>query len=131
MNYYETHECAVRIIRHFEKEDDAFKYEHERIIELKAEHQCQCNLDDGGTGGVNFIWTDEMREYKSKYNPMKAEGQRVRMSKDNPMYNPMIVEKVREKNSKIVIYNNDEYTTHELAMLKHCEISTIWKWCRN
>ena len=61
---------------------------------------------------------------------MKAEGQRVRMSKDNPMYNPMIVEKVREKNSKIVIYNNNEYTTRELATFKHCEVSTIWRWCK-
>lgn len=130
LNYYETHECAVRIIKYFEKEDEAFEYEHARIIELKTKNQCRCNLDDGGNGGVNFVWTKEMREYKSKYNPMKDEKQRIRMSQNNPMYNPITVEKVREKNSKIVIYNNDEYTTHELAMLKHCEISTIWKWCR-
>ena len=86
--YYENNECSVRIIKNFELEKDAFAYENKRILELKAQGQCFCNLDNGGTGGVNFIWTDEMREYKSIYNPMKEEEQKQRMRESNPMYNP-------------------------------------------
>ena len=99
-DYYENNECAVRIVKNFELEKDAFTYENQRILELKAQGQCFCNLDNGGTGGVNFIWTDEMREYKSIHNPMKEEEQRQRMRESNPMYNPEIAERVAQKNSQ-------------------------------
>lgn len=46
---------SVRITNYFEKEKEAFAYEHIRILELKAQGMCFCNLDNGGTGGVNFI----------------------------------------------------------------------------
>ena len=72
-DYYENNECAVRIIKSFETEEEAFNFEHIRIIELKAQSQCFCNIDDGGSGGVSFVWNEEMREYKSQYNPMKRE----------------------------------------------------------
>ena len=58
--YYENNECAVRIIRYFDLEQDAFDYEKQRIGELKSINQCSCNLDEGGSGGVNFVWTPEM-----------------------------------------------------------------------
>lgn len=59
--YYENNECAVRIIKYFENEQEAFDYEKERIVELKTINQSFCNLDNGGTDGVNFVWTKEMR----------------------------------------------------------------------
>ena len=92
--YYKNNNCNSRIIKYFEKEEDAFKYENERILELKEIGQCFCNLDNGGKGGVNFIWTDEMKEYQPKYNPMKDEKQKERMSKNNPMKNPDIAKRV-------------------------------------
>ena len=104
--YYENNECAVRIIKHFPTEEEAFEYEHLRIVELKAQNQCFCNIDDGGKGGLSFIWTDDMREYKSQYNPMKEDEQRQRMSEHNPMHDPKIVQKVIQKNSKIIVEKN-------------------------
>ena len=129
-NYYENNECAVRIIKYFELEEEAFNFEKERIFQLKKEGYCSCNLDNGGTGGVNFIWTPEMREYKSLYNPMKSKEQRERMSKNNPMHNKEIAKKVGLKNSKIVCYNNKEYTAKELAEETGYQITTIWNWCK-
>ena len=128
--YYENNECAVRIIKYFENEQEAFDYEKERIAELKAINQSFCNLDNGGTGGVNFIWTEEMRQYKSIYNPMKEEKQKQRMRENNPMFNPETAEKVNSQKRKIVCYNNKEYTCKELAEETGMQISTIWKWCQ-
>lgn len=107
--YYKNNHCNSRIIKYFEKEEDAFKYENERILELKEIGQCSCNLDNGGKGGVNFVWTDEMKEYKSKFNPMKDKSQRERMSKFNPMKNSEIAEKTNSKKRKPVIVNDKEY----------------------
>ena len=85
--YYKENNCESRIIKEFGYENLAFEFEHERIMELKAQGQCSCNLDYGGNGGCNFVWTNEMKEYKSIYNPMKNESQKLRMSKFNPMKN--------------------------------------------
>lgn len=128
--YYEANECATRIIETFQKEEEAFVYEHQRIVELKAQNQCFCNLDNGGTGGVNFIWTPEMRKYKSIYNPMKEKKQRERMSFHNPMYNKKISEKVGKANSKIVCYQNRETTCREIANEKNIHIATVQRWCK-
>ena len=35
-DYYHNHNCNSRIIKEFEKEEDAFKYEYKRILELNA-----------------------------------------------------------------------------------------------
>lgn len=105
--YYKSNNCDSRIIKYFEKEEDAFKYENERILELKDIGQCLCNLDNGGKGGVNFAWTDEMKEYHSKYNPMKNEKQRKRMSKNNPMKNPDIAKRVGMKKKRKVVVGNE------------------------
>lgn len=128
LDYYETHECASRIIQYFEDENDAFEYEHKRILELKNQGMCHCNLDDGGIGGVNFVWTPEMRAYKSKYNPMKEESQRERMSLQNPMYSKEVREKVSKSKSKIVIYNGQETTTKQISLEKNIHIMTAQKW---
>ena len=114
-NYYENNDCAVRIIKFFDQESDAFAYEHERIIELKKNGQCFCNLDNGGTGGVNFIWTEEMRAYKSVYNPMKDE---------------LIAKKVGIKHRKIVIYQGKETTCQEIAQRTGMHVATIQNWCK-
>lgn len=128
--YYENNECAVRIVKYFELEEEALNYEHQLIIALKAKNQCSCNLDNGGTGGVTFVWTEEMREYKSQFNPMKDEKQRQRMSLQNPMHNPEVAKKVGLTKSKTVCYLGKEYTCKELAEHTGYQVSTIWKWCQ-
>lgn len=99
-DYYNSHQCANRIIKEFDNEEDAFKYEHERIIELKAIGQATCNLDHGGSGGHHFSWTSEMRQYASEYNVMKRPEQRERMSISNPMKNREVAQKVADKQKR-------------------------------
>lgn len=99
-------DCKSEIIKYFDNEKDAFQYEHELICEYKNKGECCCNLDNGGTGGVNFIWTPEMKHYYSVNNIMKSENQRKRMSENNPMKNKEIAKKVGEKHKK-PFYIND------------------------
>ncbi len=108
--YYENNEVAVRIIKDQLSEEDAFKLEAETIQYYKNNKQCTANIDKGGHGGCNFVWTDEMREYKSKYNPMKDEKQRQRMSEHNPMQNKEIAARVNKQKRKAVIVKGKEYS---------------------
>lgn len=129
--YLSKNNCSSRIIKIFETEQEAFEYEHERIVELKAKNQAFANLDYGGCGGVNFIWTEEMRKYKSVHNPMKSEEQRHRMSQKNPMKRAEVQEKVKKAVSKPVIIGGNEYPSL-IAASKHfgvCE-ATIKKWVK-
>lgn len=128
---FKKNKCNVRIIKYFKNELDAFNYEHYKICELKDIGQCKCNLDNGGKGGVNFIWTPEMRDYYSKYNVMKSEKQRQRMSSRNPMKNPEIAKKVNAQKRKHPIINNQYYNSVEEAS-KAYNVSdcTIRIWCK-
>lgn len=116
---YNNNKCKSRILKTFEDEEDAFKYEHQRITELKQQGLCKCNLDYGGKGGCHFIWTPEMRDYYSKYNVMKDKKQRERMSKNNPMKNKNIAKLVAEKTKKPFYIGNTLYETLEEASKKY------------
>ena len=130
-NYYQNNECDSRIIKTFDNENDAFKFENDRILKLKSKNQCMCNLDNGGKGGCNFVWTDEMRKYKSEYNPMKNEYQKIRMSLDNPMKNAKIVEKVKSKISKKVVLGVQVYNSlKELAQKYNVCDTAIQYWLK-
>lgn len=109
LNYITNNKCDVRIIEYFENEKDAFEFEHKRICDLKYKKQCICNLDDGGKGGTHFSWTPEMRRYYSKYNCMKNEKQRKRMSENNPMKCSEIATKVGKTKSKPIVIGNKIY----------------------
>ena len=130
-NYVKENDCDVRIIRKFENEEDAFQFEHQHIVTLKKRGEAICNLDDGGVGGVRFIWTDEMRSYKSKYNPMKDEKQKKRMSQNNPMKDPKVAEKVSSTKRRAVIIGLEEYPS-VISAAKHFGVCqpTIEMWCR-
>lgn len=130
--YLKNHNCDNRIVKFFDKEKDAFCFENSRIVELKGLGQAHCNLDNGGVGGVNFVWTPEMRAYKSKFNHMKSAEQRQRMSVNNPMKNKNVKTRVAQKLSKAVILNGVFYKSVTQASKKtgHGEW-TIIKWCRN
>lgn len=131
INYLSNHNCESRIIKTFDTEQEAFDYEHERIVELKLQNQAIANLDNGGTGGVNFVWTEEMRKYKSIHNPMKTDNQRKRMSEKNPMKRKDVQEKVKKYISKPVVIGENEYPSL-IEASKHfgvCE-PTIRKWVK-
>jgi hypothetical protein len=112
---YNNNKCKNRIIKTFDNEKEAFEYEHDRIIELKEKGLCKCNLDYGGIGGCNFVWTPEMREYYSKYNVMKSEKQRNRMSKNNPMKDKKIAKIVGLKHRKPFYIGDKEFQTLDEA----------------
>lgn len=96
-------DCDSRIVKTFEKEEDAFHYEYERVAELKAIGQCVCNIQNGGFGGETKSWTPEKRHKYSVNNVMKSQKNRDRMSKYNPMKNPDVAKRVGKKHRKAVI----------------------------
>lgn len=107
--YYNSHNVDVRIVKYFDDETDAFNYEKELTDSYREDNQCFCNLIDGGFGGYSKIWTDEAKRYKSIYNPMKAEKQRKRMSKNNPMHNPEKRKSMGEKHKRKVLLDGIIY----------------------
>ena len=128
---YKNNDCDVQIIEYFDKEEDAFKKEYELICYYKSIGQCKCNLDNGGKGGCNFIWTPEMKEYYSKYNVMKNEKQRKRMSKENPMKNKEIAKKVGIKHRKPFYIGNKLFQTlEEASKFYNCSIHVIKYWLK-
>lgn len=130
-DYIADNECTSEIIKYFETEQEAFDYEREKILEYKNNSECICNLDNGGNGGCNFVWTEEMRKYKSKYNPMKNQFQKERMSKCNPMKDPNISKIVREKNCKKVILGNKVYNSiKDLAKEYNINDTAIQYWLK-
>jgi hypothetical protein len=94
LDYIDNHPTNVRIVKYFDSEDDAYTYEKDLTQSYREKNQCSCCLMDGGYGGYSKVWTPEMKEYQSKYNPMKRLEQRERMSVNNPMKNPEIAKKV-------------------------------------
>lgn len=129
--YIKENNCDCRIIKNVLSEEDAFVLEHERIMFLKQEGQACCNLDNGGKGGCHFVWTKEMRNYKSKYNPMRDKKQRERMSSKNPMRNKETAKKVGIKHGRAVIINEVRYygVIQASRILKKSE-PTIRDWCK-
>lgn len=129
--YYKNNVCAVQILERFDNEEDAFFAEHRLIMQYKSVGECTCNLDTGGSGGVNFIWTDEMREYKSLYNPMKSLEQRKRMSVSNPMKDAKIAKKVGLQHIKKPVIGGVLYDdVYKCASVFGVHVNTIRNWCK-
>ena len=122
--------CDSRIIKYFETEEEAYKYEAKRIQELKEIGQCICNIMPGGAGGSGEYWTDELRKYYSENNVMKRPEQRIRMSKNNPMKNPEITIKVNSQKRVPIIFDGIRYSSIKEIVDKtgHSE-ETIQNWC--
>lgn len=130
-DYIANHKCKSRIIKEFENENDAFAYEHERICFLKSKGGCFCNLDNGGAGGVNFVWTEEMRKYKSIHNPMKNQEQRRRMSENNPMKSKEVSSRVNAQKRKAVIIKGIYFDSIKSAGEYFGKFPTqVQKWCK-
>lgn len=114
--YIKKHKCSSEVIKYFDTEEEAFKEEHKLIVSLKKLGQCQCNLDNGGMGGTNFVWTPEMRAYKSKFNPMK---------------NKEVVKRVVAKKQRAVIIENKYFNSVKEATLYYKVFDTeIIHWCK-
>lgn len=129
--YLHNNNCDCRIIKIFNNEEDAFSFERCRIKELRKIGQCSCNIDDGGHGGCNFVWTDKMRKYKSQFNPMKNKNQRERMKINNPMKNKDTINKVKSKISKKVILGDKVYDSiKELAKEYKIRDTAIQYWIK-
>lgn len=126
------HTCDSRIIKEFETETEAFKYEYERINELKSQGQCVCNIYEGGFGGSTEWWTDEIRERYAVNNAMKSQAQRNRMSEKNPMKNPDIAEAVNAKKRIPIVIGDREYNSIKAVCLEYkVSHSTVNSWCIN
>lgn len=122
--------CESRIVKEFDTEKEAFSYEFIRVQELKSQGQCVCNIHDGGYGGSDKWWNDEMRERYSERNAMKSDDQRKRMSADNPMKRKEVAEKVNSQKRIPVIVGNKRYE----SVKKACESygvppATLNAWC--
>lgn len=131
LNYIENNRVNVRIIKDNLSEEDAFKLEKITIEKYKEQQMCSANITSGGYGGCNFVWTNEMREYKSKYNPMKDEKQRERMQKNNPMADKEIAAKQHECLKRAVVINGIEYpSVIEAASSLGVVGPTITRWCQ-
>lgn len=125
------YDCDSRIVKEFESEQEAYLFEYEYIKSLKEKGQCVCNIYNGGAGGSGEYWTDELREEYSKNNVMKAEAQRQRMSKENPMKNPDTAARVNKRKRRPVIIGDKEYSSVKEA----CDDlgvpnATIKNWCK-
>ena len=123
--------CDSRIIKYFDIEKEAFKYEFDRINELKNINQCVCNICQGGTGGTVNWWTGERKQWYSDHNCMKSKKQRKRMSINNPMKNKNTAQIVGKKHQRKVVINGDEVNSVIEASKKfNVNSATICNWCK-
>lgn len=129
--YVKENDVKSEILEFFDNEEDAFCKEKQLIKKYKENNECCCNIDSGGNGGVNFVWTPEMRKHKSEFNPMKNKNQKHRMSVNNPMKNKEIARIVGEKRKKKPVINNVVYKdVQECAKIFNVHVNTVRNWCK-
>ena len=85
-----------------------------------------------GTGGLSFVWTEEMKTYWSENNPMKKEEQRQRMKENNPMKNPEVALKNGAAHKRAVIIGDKTFDSlKEAGLFFNVSPVTIGSWCKN
>ena len=131
LEYLQNNNVSSRIVKYFNNEEDSFAYEKELTDTYRAKGWCKCNLADGGYGGYSSVWTDEIKEYWSKNNPMKSEKQRERMRNNNPMKNKEIALKIAATHKRPVIINGVYYDgIIDAASQLNVWTNTILNWCK-
>lgn len=124
-------DCDSRIVKIFNNEEDAFKYEYELILYYWSKNQCKCNIKKGGTGGSDKWWNDKLKKYYSEHNIMKRYEQRERMKCNNPMKNKEIAKKVAMKKMRAVIIKGKFYhSIKEAAKSFNKFPEQIQLWCK-
>lgn len=129
--YVSNNPVDSRIVKFFDKEDEAFLYEQQLTDKYRTEGMCSCNLIDGGYGGYSSVWNEEARTYKSLYNPMKQESQKERMRKHNPMFNKETALAVADKNRRKVVIDGIEFScAEEASKVIGVHPFSIYRWCK-
>lgn len=116
--YYNLYpDCKSEIIKYFDTEDEAFKYEEEMIAYYRSIGQAKANIDKGGSGGYKVQWTSLLRAYMSKYNPMK---------------DPKIVEKsVASRKKRAIKYKDKIYScASDLVPIMGISISKVCEYAK-
>ena len=73
---------------------------------------------------------EQLKKYLSECIKMHSAEISKRMTEDNPMYNPLIAEKVAEKNRKPLIIKDKEYSCiKEASEMLNVPYQTIYTWC--
>ena len=129
--YCLANDVDSRIVKDGLTEKEAFMYEIELTNFYKSQGQCHCSLAKPGHGGYAAIWTEEMKQYWSQYNPMKEQHQRDSMSINNPMKNPEYAKKAGDKHKRAVIINGVYYNgAIDAAKALGVSQSLICLWCK-
>lgn len=131
LDYINQNNVSVRKIKENLTEQEAFDFEAEITEYYKQQNQCQCCLAKGGTGGVSSVWTPEMKQYWSDYNPMKKQEQRERMKQNNPMHNKEVALKNGASHKRPVIING-QYFSGVIDAAKFFKVRdvTVSAWCQ-
>lgn len=121
--------CAVDIIAYFNTEEEAFKYEEELIAYYWSIKEAEANIDKGGAGGYHSQWTERLKEYMSKYNPMYETKNRMIPHLNPPMNNPIFIEKYQWSRGHNIVIDNVCYpSVYEAARQLHKAPGTIFLW---
>lgn len=121
-----TNNCASRIIKRFDNEADAFRYELEYIAERQAHGECKCNIYPGGQGGTFKCWTEDRRRQYSEYNVMKSQKQRDRMHLKNPMMNEQVAARVGATKRKAIVVGTYKFESLSAAMRQYGPSVAYW-----
>lgn len=129
LTYIENNPTDVRIVWKGPDEQEAFKKEVEITYKYKQINQCQCSLATPGCGGCHFVWTEEMKQYLSKNNPMKNDKQRERMRINNPMKNKEVALKNGKSHKKAIIIGDKQFDgLVDAAIFFHKDPTSIGHW---
>lgn len=132
LDYISENPVSSEIIESNLTEEESFQKEKEWYDYYKSLNQCSCNLMEPGTGGLSFVWTEEMKTYWSKNNPMKKEEQRQRMKENNPMKNPETALKNGAAHKRAVIIGDKTFDSlKEAGLFFNVSPVTIGSWCKN
>ena len=131
LEYAKKNQVDVRIVKNNLSEEEAFKQEKILTDYYKDKGECSCNLAEAGKGGCHFVWTEEMRQYWSEYNPMKEEKQRERMRQNNPMKDKEIAAKNGKKHKRAIFIGDKLFEgIVDASKYYNKTISAIGDWLR-
>ena len=124
-NIYKKYNCDVRIVKYFDKEEDAFEYEKTLINYYKQKNQAKANFHIGGSGGntlkhmpedLKEKYIQKMRKINKKrcnnYDFKNNTSTRMKQLYSNP--------EEREKQSKLLkeVWKNEELKNKHSEIIK-------------